>query len=257
MDADLAKPATGEDAVSLTRDGPVAVLAMPARPGDRVKLTPSRLAGLARAVEAVSRDADAALLLLFGGAREFCLGADLGALRASDRAAAEAYLAEGQRVLASLGSLPVPCIAAIGGLALGGGFELALACDLRWAHRRAAFALPEAEAGVVPAWGAASALARELPGAQAWELLLGGRIGAGRAAELGLVGRVFEGPDFEAEARDAARSLAGLGRPVLAGLKEVWRAARSGGGEAARAEREACLARLAASKGRQEAGEGT
>lgn len=250
MDAQPRQHAPDGNGVTLTREGPVAVLALPAAAGDRVKLTPSRLAGLARAVGDLAEDADTALLLLFGGAREFCLGADLAALRAADAAGAEAYLAEGQRVLAALAALPMPSIAAVGGLALGGGFELALACDLRWAHRRAAFALPEAEAGVVPAWGAAAALARELPGVQAWELLLGGRVGAGRALELGLVGRVFEGPDFQAEALDAARSLAELGRPVLRSLKEVWRAAWAGGSEAAaRTEREACLARLAGAKG--------
>lgn len=159
----------------------------------RSSLTPARLEALAEAIDSLAGREDVAVIVVLGGRREFCLGADPDLLRAAPAAEAERYLRLGQGVMARLAAAPVPTLAGIGGLALGGGFELALACDLRWAHRRAAFALPEARIGLVPAWGAARSLYGHLPAALAWEVLTGIRIGAARAFEAGLIGRVFDG----------------------------------------------------------------
>lgn len=232
-------------------DGVTVVTLAPDR-AERSRLTPARLEALASVLDRLSARDDVALIVLFGGAREFCLGADLDVLRAASAVEADRYLRLGQAVMAALESAPVPTLAAVGGLALGGGFELALACDMRWAHRRAVFSLPEAGEGLVPAWGAARALSRELTSAAAWELLVGARIGAARALDLGLIGRLFEGRDFNAQVLACAQALAAHGRDTLAGLKTVWRAARTGdeaaqtpGGSVARStERNVCLERL-------------
>lgn len=212
----------------------------------RVVLTEARVMRLLAEVEALARDESLGLVLVIGGAKAFCLGADLPALRAGKPADTERYLRAGQALINALFMLPVPTVAAVGGLALGGGFEVALSCDLRWAHRRAVFALPEAREELIPAWGAAFALARELPGARAWELLLGSRIGALTAQQMGLVGRVFNGPNFSGQARAAAQELALLGGKVTRALKSVWRCADK---EAARdREQAACMALLKGNK---------
>jgi crotonobetainyl-CoA hydratase len=213
---------------------------------DRVVLTEARVMRLLADVETLARDESLALVLVTGGTKTFCLGADLPALRTGKPEDMERYLRAGQELIDALFMLPVPTVAAVGGLALGGGFEVALACDLRWAHRRAVFALPEAREGLVPAWGAVFELARELPGALAWELLLGSRIGALTAQQMGLVGRVFNGPDFFGQVWAAAQELALLGGKVTRALKSIWRCAHK---EAARdRERAACMALLKENK---------
>lgn len=237
------------DLISVRREDGLGVVTLAPTRSQCSRLTPARLEALGEAVERLASDEHVALIVLFGGAREFCLGADLDLLRAASAAEAERYLRLGQEVMAGLAAASAPTLAAVGGLALGGGFELALACDLRWAHRRAAFALPEADAGLVPAWGAARSLRRELPSALAWELLTGARIGAARAREAGLIGRIFEDRDFDGRVLGQARALAACGRAVLCGLKTAWRAARDGDAKASEIERELCLNRLAALRG--------
>ncbi|MCK9364359.1 MAG: enoyl-CoA hydratase/isomerase family protein [Syntrophales bacterium] len=189
---------------------------------DRLILTEARVMGLLAKVEALAHDESLGLVLVTGGAKTFCLGADLPVLRASEPADMERYLRAGQALINALIMLPVPTVAAVGGLALGGGFEVALACDLRWAHRRAVFALPEVREGIIPAWGAIFTLVRELPCAYAWELLLGIRTGTRIAHQMGLVGRVFDGPDFSGQVWAAAQELALLGGTVTRALKSVW-----------------------------------
>lgn len=223
------------NAVEATREGPVALVRMGVG-GQRIRLTPALLEALGATLRRLAQLEDPTLIVLAGGPREFCLGADLDALRS---AAAPAYLALGQEVVAALADSPVPTIAVVGGLALGGGFELALACDLRWAATRAAFGLPEAGHGLVPTWGAVAALARQLPHAVAWELLLGQRISGRRARDLGLVSRLFAGPDPLPQAMAAAAELALLGRETLIGLKRLWR-----GSGSPLLERQVCLSRL-------------
>lgn len=213
---------------------------------DRVVLTETRVMRLLSEVETLARNESLALVLVTGGAKTFCLGADLPALRTGKPADTERYLRAGQALIDALFMLPVPTVAAVGGLALGGGFEVALACDLRWAHRRAVFALPEVREELIPAWGASLALTRELSSARAWELLLGSRIGALTAQQMGLVGRVFNGPNFSAQALMAAQELALLGGKVTRTLKSIWRCAHKE--EARDREQAACMVLLQENK---------
>lgn len=240
-------PMLGEAQVSAAAGGSaIGLLHLAEGEEDQVVLTEARVMRLLADVETLARDESLALVLVTGGTKTFCLGADLSALRTGKPEDRERYLRAGQRLIDALFMLPVPTVAAVGGLALGGGFEVALACDLRWAHRRAVFALPEAREGVVPAWGAVFELARELPGALAWELLLGSRIGALTAQQMGLVGRVFHGPNFSGQVWAAAQELALLGGKVTRALKSIWRCAHK---EAARdRERAACMALLQENK---------
>jgi enoyl-CoA hydratase/carnithine racemase len=226
--------------VRVDRKGAVATVRLEATSTScRVLLTPDHLQALSAILTGLARDDELALVLLASGGREFCLGADIPYLRSCRHDAAEAYLRQGREVFAVLATLPVPTIAAVGGAAMGGGFELALACDLCWAHPRAVFSLPEARHRLIPAWHAIPGL-RRLPSAQAWELLVGQAISARRAHAIGLVGRLFDGGDFAAWADTAAATMAELGRPTLTSLKSLWRTVGQQGHEA-RAIR-ACLA---------------
>lgn len=230
-----------EGGVTVTRGGAVAVMLLHADRSGRVRLTPWLLEALGNAVRGLERSGDVAVAVLTGDAHEFCLGADLERLL-SPAADPEPYLKIGQEVMAALAESAIPIIAAINGAAMGGGFELAMACDLRWAQPRAVFSLPEGRHRLVPAWGAVAALARQVPQAAAWELLTGHGISARRAWELGLVGRVIEGRGFLGRAVAEAGALAVPGRERLAELKALWRAAGDGGYTLL--ERQTCLRRI-------------
>lgn len=213
-----------EGEIEVDLDGAVALVLLCPDASGRIRLTPALLNSLADTVCDLERSAEVALVLLSGKGREFCVGADLDRLRSDSPERVDAYLKHGQEVMAQLAAFPVPVIAAVNGLALGGGLELALACDIRWARSRTVFGLPEGRLGLVPAWGAVAGLASRISQAIAWEMLLGQRVSARRAAELGLVGRVLEGRDFMRSVMEAAAELAAAGRDTLAELKGLWRA---------------------------------
>ena len=206
--------------------GGVAHLRFVAAEDPRPRLTPEVLERIATAVAEVTAAGDdgPAVLLLSGSRRAFALGADLGRLLDRDRTVDDAYLRRGHEVLEAIRSCPIPVIAMVDGLALGGGFELALAADIRWASRRAVFGLPEAPQGLVPAWGALPALFRNFPSALIWEIALGRRIGAGEARQLGLVGRIATERDATAWALAEAEEVAAAGRATLIAIKSIRRA---------------------------------
>jgi crotonobetainyl-CoA hydratase len=127
--------------------------------------------------------------------------------------------------LTELFTLDKPVIAAVNGLALGGGFELALAADLVVAAEHAEFALPEATLGIVPDSGGVLRLPRRLPAAVANELLFTGRrLTAAEAAGWGLVNRVVAGADLLDAARDLANRLVRSAPLAIAAIKEITRA---------------------------------
>lgn len=127
--------------------------------------------------------------------------------------------------LTELFDLDKPVIAAVNGLALGGGFELALAADLIVAAEHAEFALPEAGLGIIADSGGVLRLPRLLPRAVANELLYtGSRMTAPEAARWGLVNRVVPGPDLLGAAMELAVRVAGSAPLSLAAIKEIVRA---------------------------------
>lgn len=127
--------------------------------------------------------------------------------------------------LTELFTLDKPVIAAVNGLALGGGFELALAADLVVAAEHAEFALPEATLGIVPDSGGVLRLPRRLPAAVANELLFTGRrLTAAEAAGWGLVNHVLPGADILDAARDLANRLVRSAPLAIAAIKEITRA---------------------------------
>lgn len=164
---------------------------------------------LTAALEAVGREPAARVLILTGEGRAFCAGADL-----KERAgAAEETIWQHNRAIfqvpLAIEALPVPSIAAINGLAVGGGCEIALGCDLRWAADTAELGCPEVTRGIIPAAGGTQRLGRLLGPARAMSLVLTGRrVSAAEAHRLGLVDAVVPAADLAAAAADTARAIA-------------------------------------------------
>lgn len=139
------------------------------------------------------------------GEGAFCAGADLTELAAATPE--EALDLRSQRVFTALARAPFVSVAAIHGPAIAGGFELALACDLRVAGPRARFGLPEPDHGLIPSAGGTTRLTRLVGPGRAKEVILGGRVVEAEAAlDWGLVHRVVADP--RAEAREWAEAIA-------------------------------------------------
>lgn len=162
------------------------------------------------------------VLLITGAGRAFSAGADLkdGSVTEPPVESVESrWWGDYRSALASLGK---PSIAAVNGYALGGGFELALACDLRLAAEEAAFAAPEINLGSIPAGGATQRLARLAGLGRAMELvLLGERIDAAEAYRIGLVNRVVAAAELLPTARAWAKKLAAKAPLALKYAKEA------------------------------------
>ncbi len=143
------------------------------------------------------------------GERAFCAGADLEMLSKLDPQGAWKLSEIGQRLMNKIESLRVPVIAAINGYALGGGLELALACDFRVATENAQLGNPEVKLGIIPGWGATQRLARIVGLSRAMEILmLGERISALEALKMGLVHKVVPEEKLEEEVASLARIIA-------------------------------------------------
>lgn len=146
-----------------------------------------------------------AVIVTGAGERAFVAGADVAALAAMTPVEAHGFSRLGHRVGAAIEALPVPVIAAVNGYALGGGCELALACDFIYASTTARFGLTEARLGVIPGFGGTVRLAKRIGMARAKELLFTAEtVDAAEAARLGMVNRVLEPAALMSEARRVA-----------------------------------------------------
>jgi enoyl-CoA hydratase len=147
-----------------------------------------------------------AVILTGAGERAFCAGTDISELATLDEREARETSKRGQATCEQIESCRVPVIAAINGLAVGGGCELALSCHLRVASTNAQFSLPETKLGVIPGYGGTHRLAREVGYGRALEMMLTGKtLTAEDARRLGLVNRVTD----PAGLLPAAEALAG------------------------------------------------
>jgi enoyl-CoA hydratase/carnithine racemase len=165
---------------------------------------------------AASAAADPAVraVLVTGAGRAFSSGLDVGEFAAAaDPAGAEAMVADVQRAISAFELLPKPVVAAVNGLAVGGGLQLAIACDLRLASDRAEFASLEMRWAIVPDLGGTERLPRLVGLGRAKELIFTGRqVGAQEALRIGLVNRVVPDQDLATEAAELAGGLAAVRR---------------------------------------------
>jgi enoyl-CoA hydratase len=164
------------------------------RPDALNALNDELLIELATTFDLAQADVDVRALVITGEGRAFVAGADLATLRSiSDGFAGRETALAGQDVMNSLAALPFPTIAAINGFALGGGLELALACDLRVASPTAKLGLPEVTRGLIPGYGGTQRLQRLVGLSRALDLVLTGRmVGADEAHAMGLVHRISD-----------------------------------------------------------------
>ena len=162
-----------------------------------------------RVLDDLEIDREIGALVVTGAGRAFVAGADVAAMRTLTPLEAEAFSALAHRIFGRLETLAIPTIAAVNGFALGGGCELALACDFIFASREAKIGQPETKLGLIPGFGGTSRLVRRVGLAWAKQLVLvGDPIDAEEALRIGLVNRVFEPAELVPAAMAAARAAA-------------------------------------------------
>ncbi|MBD3221440.1 enoyl-CoA hydratase [bacterium] len=201
--------------LSVARDGAVATVTID-RPKRLNALDTATIGELRQVFGELGRDDGIRAIVLTGaGEKAFVAGADIAELAELSGPGAERYSAAGQDLMWMIENLGKPVVAAIGGFALGGGLELALACTVRWASPNARLGLPETGLGLVPGFGGTQRLPRLVGRGRALEMILGGEpITADEALGHGLVTRVIEREDLLPEAQSLAAKLAA--RPAVA-----------------------------------------
>lgn len=198
--------------VESSLDGHVALLRLN-RPDARNALSPEVMDELADELERLDPDPEVRCVVIAGSEEVFAAGADIKAI--SERTFPEALYHPAAAFWKRLGAVKTPMVAAVSGWALGGGCELALACDMIVASETAEFGQPEITLGIIPGGGGTQRLARVLGKQRAMELVLTGRrFDAAEAQALGLVNRVTKKKEWLEQALELARTIAR--RPPLA-----------------------------------------
>jgi enoyl-CoA hydratase len=197
------------------------------RPEKLNALTCEMLMELGETFRRIEAEGDSirAVILTGAGDRAFSAGTDINELAAMGEQEALIAAKRGQDVCEQIESCSVPVIAAVGGVASGGGCELALACHIRIASRSARFSLPETRLGVIAGYGGTQRLARATGSGRALGMMLtGAEISADEALRAGLVNRVVDSIELLSEAQRLAREIAALAPlAIRACLKAVTR----------------------------------
>jgi enoyl-CoA hydratase/carnithine racemase len=192
--------------------GPVGLVRLN-RPDARNALTPELMEELAAQCERWDEDPEVGCIVIAGDDDWFAAGADIRVM--AERSFVETLAAPAARFWPRLAAVRTPLVAAVSGYALGGGCELALACDMIVASEKAQFGQPEILLGIIPGGGGTQRLARILGKQRAMELVLTGRrIDAAEAAALGIVNRVVKAREWLDSALELADVVAR--RPPLA-----------------------------------------
>lgn len=204
----------GEDLVGVRRDGRVAVVTLK-RPAAMNAISTDLAEALGRDLAAISADPEASVVVLEAeGEKAFSVGANLKERAALDDEGWSSQRTVFRATFDALRSLRQPTIASVFGYVLGGGFELALSCDLIVAADDAVFGLPEVRIGIIPGNGGTQLLARRAGIARAKDVILTGRrISAEEAAAMGFVARVVPRASLRAATRELADDVA-LGAPM-------------------------------------------
>jgi enoyl-CoA hydratase len=208
--------------VAIDRDGAVAVVTID-RPEAMNALDVPTLSSLREVLLGLREDAAVRTIVLTGaGDRAFAAGADIKYMSGLNPAGAKEWGELGHTVGQLLETSPHPTIAAVNGFALGGGCELALACDIRYASRTAKLGQPEINLGIIPGWGGTQRLSRVCGLGVAKELILTGRIvDADEALRIGLVDAVFEPNELMERTLETARLIASKSPVALAAAKRA------------------------------------
>lgn len=177
---------------------------------------------IGEAVEQLRGSEEVRAVIVYGGDRVFAAGADIHEMKEQTTATMYRYIGGFQDVFSALEDLPQVTIAAINGYALGGGCELALACDFRICAEDSQLGQPEILLGVIPGAGGTQRLPRLVGVARAKDLIFSGRfVAAGEAAAIGLVDRVVPAPEVYDAALERARRYAGGPTVALTAAKHA------------------------------------
>lgn len=174
------------------------------------------LGELSEAVKQGNDDPEVRGIIITGsGNNAFCAGADLKMMQNLKPEEAVNIIATGHRTFTFLEDSPKPVIAAVNGLALGGGNELAMSCDLRFASDRARFGQPEVNLGLIPAWGGTQRMSRLVGKAKSKELIFSGQIiNAQEALRIGLINKIVPDGEELRAATDYIRMLSAKVSPL-------------------------------------------
>ena len=199
------------DYVKVEQDGGIVTLTID-RQEKLNALDPQVVEEIGQALLEVESEGPDAIIVTGAGEKSFVAGADIAAMSEMDPIEAKRFAEIGHAAMALLDKSPVPTIAAVNGFALGGGCEIALACDIRIAAENALFGFPEVGLGILPGMGGTQRLPRLIGPAFAKELIFTGRrIGAEEAKEMGLVNRVVPEGEALATAGEIAAEISANG----------------------------------------------
>jgi len=210
--------------VIFERNGDLGLVRL-SRPKALNTITPSMMEELGTIVDAAAEEKTLKGIIISGEGGHFAAGIDVTLILNADAGSIRRAADKGRDVLNRVAGMPIPVVAAIEGSCIGGGFELALACHMRFAHHEATFALPEVKLGLIPGFGGTQRLPRLVGMADALGLILSGeKIKATHAARIGIVDRLCDGNPVE-EAVDFMSTIAN-GSPLA--LRAAFRAIKDG-----------------------------
>ena len=193
------------------------------RPQSLNALNSEVLGELECALYELELDAAVKVVIVTGaGEKAFVAGADIREMAEMTSYEGHAFARKGQRVMLFIQNMKKPVIAAVNGFALGGGLELALACDFIYASEKAKVGFPEVTLGIMPGFGGTQNLARLIGPGKANELIFSGRmIDARKACDWGIVNEVFAPEELLARTRVTAAAIAGTGLLGVAYAKDA------------------------------------
>ena len=210
--------------IQLAHEGALSILTIH-RPEKLNALNALVLHEMRLAIEELRGRHETRVLVVTGaGEKAFVAGADISEMSAMRLEEARAFARSGHVTLDALEQLPVPVIAAVNGFALGGGCEIALACDFIYAAENAKFGQPEVKLGVIPGFGGTQRLLRRVGVAMAKEIVFTGRtLSAQEALAIGLVNKVVPQAELMSAVRATAAMIAEMGPLAVAEAKKVIR----------------------------------
>jgi enoyl-CoA hydratase len=207
--------------IELRKDDGVALLTIN-RPEALNAMNVAMLAELGEAIEQVESDDEVRVLVITGAGKAFVAGADIAHMSGFCPQQAKEWSELGQRTLGKIENMKKPVIAAVNGYALGGGTELALACDIRVASDRAVFGQPEVKLGMIAGFGGTQRLTRLVGPGRAKEMLFtGDHYDAESACKMGLVNKVVPADELLDYCLDLAKRIAGRGPQAVRLSKEA------------------------------------
>ena len=198
---------TGNEHIKLEKKKEIGIITLN-RPEARNALNRKMIHELGDALTELENDLQIRVIIITGN-KDFCAGADIKEMHAIKPEEIESFCRWGHKVFDQLENMGKPVIAAINGFALGGGCELALACDIRIAGEGAKFSQPEVNLGLIPGFGGTQRLSRLVGIGKSKEIILTGEIvNAKEAASIGLVNRVEKDEELLAKAEEMAMIVA-------------------------------------------------